>query len=86
MESLSEKVATVLNEAFAGCELGIDAAGPDARIAGWMVWTGFDGRSQLERQRQLRETLRQSLEARELHQVGMILTLTPDEVRDEEVA
>jgi len=51
----------------------------ESRVGGVIVWDGFAGKTQLERQRVLWDALRDSLRSDELLDVGLILTLTPRE-------
>ncbi|MBM3477257.1 MAG: hypothetical protein FJX75_28655 [Armatimonadetes bacterium] len=51
----------------------------ESRVGGVLVWDGFAGRTQLQRQQMLWEALRRDLTADELLDVGFIVTVTPRE-------
>ncbi|MDO8587380.1 MAG: hypothetical protein Q7T82_10095 [Armatimonadota bacterium] len=76
---MEQKVMDILRESFPGIELDIDVL-PDGRISGSVVWEGFTGLDQVDRQDKLRSVLREKLGA-DAQQVGVLLTYTPDELR-----
>lgn len=78
--SLAEKVEASLKARFAGASVELDPPVPGERIGGFLIWDGFDGVEQIERQRQVWKELRDKLDASEQQDVSAILTLTPDEV------
>jgi acid stress-induced BolA-like protein IbaG/YrbA len=51
------------------------------RITGHVVWDGFNGKSQIDRQNKLWDVLKEHASPEILASVGVILTLTPREVR-----
>lgn len=64
--------------AFAGCQpMLTEFAGE--RVGGTLVWNGFDGLSQLDRQRQLRAVVRE-LPVESQLRVTFILSLTSEEL------
>jgi len=52
---------------------------PESSLGGVLVWDGFAGLTQLERQQMLWDALRNGLAADEPLDVGFIVTVTPQE-------
>ena len=75
---MGQEVTDALKAAFPGIEVSIDVL-PDGRISGSVVWEGFAGLDQVDRQNKIRTLLRQKLGA-DAQQVGVLLTYTPDEL------
>jgi hypothetical protein len=84
-QTLTERVTRLLEGRFPGVVVALDPTGPPDRVAGWIVWAGFENRDQVDRQRLLRQVLSE-LPAEDRLYLGPILTLTPDEASDEEAA
>lgn len=79
MVSLMSRVKRVLASHFNGAEVTLKRYTPGTRIGGQLVWDGFEGEMQIDRQVQLRRALRDGLTPEEQAQVSFILTLTPHE-------
>lgn len=79
MATLAQKVGSVLAQRFAGASLELKRLRPGDRIGGTVVWDGFTGLSQLDRQTQLRDALIEALAPDEHVKVSFILTVTPVE-------
>ena len=64
-----------------GCQV-LDVGRPRAyaRLGGVVAWSGFRGKGQIDRQRLLWDALRQELDDDELLQIGLILTVTPEQL------
>lgn len=77
-KKLKERLEDVLTSHFAGAELHWMRT-PGNRLAGTMVWDGFLGQAQIDRQTQLRRVINESLPVDEQQTVSLILTLTPEE-------
>lgn len=52
-------------------------------VGGFVISPQFAGQPQIERQRELWETLRRRLTPDQLHHIVSILTMTPDEIEDD---
>ena len=73
-----EEVQNLINTGFPSAKAEFDD-NPTDRITGTLIWKGFVGYSQIERQKMFRERIRNKLPPElELH-VGFIMTLTPSE-------
>lgn len=79
MEEFIRRLTELLGQHFAQGEIEFEVAGP-RRVGGLLVWDGFIGREQIERQRALWRVLREYLTPEEQLQVSAILTLTPEEM------
>jgi acid stress-induced BolA-like protein IbaG/YrbA len=78
---LEYDIVSCLKEAFPGAEVtdfGRPARG--RRIGGLLVWDGFDGLSQLERQNRVWAALRERLDVPALQEISLIMTFTPREL------
>ncbi len=80
MEEIVEKVNAALEAAFPGIEVALVAKKSVTRIGGFVIWSGFSGVSQLERQSRLWKVLKAKLSQDEELKLGTILTITPQEV------
>ena len=72
-------VKQLLSAAFPGAEVHLKRFRPGNRIGGSVVWNGFDGQMQIDRQVRLRDVIDSELPAEQRTQVSFIMTLTPDE-------
>lgn len=79
METFLQTIADLLHNHFPGSEVEMERIG-DERFSGFLIWDGFAGREQIERQRAVWAMLRQSLSTEEQRKVAAILTLTPEEM------
>ena len=73
-----EEVIDALQDRFTEAEIKLEPGEDGERIHGFLIWDGFAPLTFLERQRLVRHTLRDALEA-EAEQVGMVFTYTPHE-------
>lgn len=80
MEALIRKLRKILKTQFVGAEPELEQAGPLDKIGGYLIWRGFEGVEQLDRQRQLNRAIRERLSVEEQLHITTILTVTPDEV------
>lgn len=80
MEPLIEKITRLLEGNFVGSTIELEPAVPSVKIGGSLVWAGFEGHEQIERQQQMWRILRNNLSKEELSQITAILTFTPDEM------
>lgn len=75
---MEQKVRDVLENAFPGINVETEIL-PGGRISGFVVWAGFIGMDQVDRQTKVRDALRLGL-GEEAQEVGVLLTYTPDEM------
>ena len=80
MEKLVQKVNAILEASFPGIEVAIVVKRGIKRVTGFVIWSGFTGQPQLERQSQLWKVLKANLSREEELTLGTILTVTPQEV------
>jgi hypothetical protein len=78
MGQLEQKLKSLFDESFPGSETDLDSR-PGERIGGFLIWTGFEGIDQIDRQTQVREILRSHLSPSELERITAIFSLTPTE-------
>jgi hypothetical protein len=79
MAALEKKLTQALAQRFTGADIKLRQSRPGRRVGGTLVWDGFEGEPQIDRQTQLRRAIDAALPAEEQVQVSFILTLTPDE-------
>lgn len=77
--SLSKRVGRILAEQFPGAKVTIERAKPAEKIGGIIVWKGFDGLDQVDRQSRLWSALRSQLSSDEQRKITAILTMAPAE-------
>lgn len=81
MEELIETVTGFLNANFQGSNhIELDETIPGQKIGGSFVSSHFVDMSQTDRQQVIREMLRSNLNTSDFLSIGLILTLTPQEV------
>ena len=87
MGQLIKKVDAILAQNFQDIDVALVVKRGVSRIGGFVIWSGFSGQPQLERQSQLWKVLKANLSQEEELMLGTILTVTPQEVAAmEEVA
>jgi acid stress-induced BolA-like protein IbaG/YrbA len=75
---MESRVKSILETAFQGIKVLTEEL-PDGRISGSLIWAGFDGFDEVDRQTMVRNELRDKL-GTDARQVGVLLTYTPDEL------
>ena len=82
MEELIAKVEAILNSHFPGEGNIVDLTEtvPGEKVGGSFATNNFRGMSMINRQTMMRRVLRENLSLEEAWSVGVILTLTPQEV------
>jgi len=80
MEDLSQKVSRILSQAFPGADVRFEQDPPASRPSGEVVWDGFEGVEQADRQHRLRQVLAHGLSPEERNGLSIILTFTPNEI------
>lgn len=74
----AEHITQLLQQQYPGAQVDVGFAYGAERLSGYIVWGGFDGLEQIDRQRLLATYLRASL-GPDAQQVSTILTYTPHE-------
>lgn len=75
---MGQQVTQILEEAFQGLRADIEEI-PGGRLSGMIVWNGFDGQDQADRQKKVRDVLKAAL-GQEIQKVGILLTYTQNEL------
>lgn len=75
---LAERVKILLGERFPGATANVDSTPYSEKLSGYLIWSGFDGEEQIERQNQVISWLRQRLGA-EAKLISVILTYSTNE-------
>ena len=78
LDELRERLTGLLRRQFTGADIRWDT---DDRLVGLLIWQGFEGYSQTERQRRLWETLRREVPLDDQSRILGLLTVTPSEQR-----
>lgn len=74
---LRRKLFRVLKAEFPKADISLDQ--PGTKVSGLIVWQGFEGLEQVDRQSRLWKTLRSSLSRDEQLKISAILTMAPVE-------
>ena len=77
--SFRAKLSRVLTQAFPGAAVQLDQSKPLGKFSGLVVWDGFGGLEQVDRQARLWKRLRAELSKEEQLKITAILTMTPAE-------
>lgn len=80
MGSIEGTVERILTEQFEDASTKITPIEYSNRVGGSIVWSGFLGVAQIDRQMMVRNALRAKLTEDDLIHVGTILTFTPEEI------
>ena len=81
MAEIVERIRDAIEQGLPGAVIDdMDEAGVGGRIGGAVIWSGFSGVEQIQRQEKLWEVLRGALSREEQLQISLIITLTPDEL------
>jgi hypothetical protein len=73
-------VKNILTREFADATVELEQAHPAKKLGGSLVWSGFEGMEQIERQDRLWKALEKGLAKDEQLQITLLLTLTPREL------
>jgi len=85
MATIAERLAVSRLKAILAAKLPgvvireLKRAPGNGHIGGVLIWPQFRGRPQIDRQDELWQALRKELHPDELLQVGLLLTVTPEE-------
>lgn len=77
MEALVQKLNELFQRQMPGCQFLPEMAKP--RVGGTILWEGFAGMDQVDRQKIVRTAIREHLDAEAQLKVSLIVTLTPQE-------
>ncbi len=77
--SFRSRLKRTLEAAFDGAKVKLEPSGT-GKTGGFLVWEGFLGKDQIDRQLAVRDAIRMRLSPEELAKVSAILTLTPYEL------
>jgi len=80
MAGLINKLRKTLSERFRGAEVEIDSYPEADRVGATVVWKGFVGKDQIDRQRLVRKAVEKAFSDAQMRKVGLIITFTPDEM------
>jgi acid stress-induced BolA-like protein IbaG/YrbA len=75
---MGQQVTQILEQAFQGIQANLEEL-PGGRLSGNIVWDGFTGHDQTDRQKLVREVLKGALGA-QIQQIGVLLTYTQAEL------
>jgi stress-induced morphogen len=79
---LKDKIREILAASFPGIVIDeLEKPSAEGRLTGVLVWKGFEGKEQVERQKQVWDVLRSELTKKEQGSISMIITLTPRELK-----
>ena len=74
-----QKLTAVLSKNFPDASIKVEQAGSNKKLGGMVVWNGFDGIDQVDRQRELWSVLKKTLSPEEQLKISAILTMAPVE-------
>ena len=75
---IKERVREIIEESFTGCQLELDIDSWSRKVSGFLIWSGFEGLDQMDRQDKLWDVLKKRL-GDEAARVSTIFTHTPNE-------
>ena len=75
---MEQRVKEIIETAWQGASALTERL-PGGRVSGSVIWEGFDGRDDVERQQMLRKLLADNL-GQDIFDVGILLTYTPAEI------
>lgn len=78
MGNLTDRLRRGLSRRFKGAEVELRRV-PGGRIGGSVIWRGFEGLAQIDRQVELGEAIDDVLSKDQRSRISLILPLTPDE-------
>jgi acid stress-induced BolA-like protein IbaG/YrbA len=65
---------------FKGAEVEIDNYPESDRTGATVIWKGFEGKDEIERQRLVRKAIEKGLGPQQARKISLVLTFTPDEM------
>ncbi len=79
MEELIKRLRKLLEAQFPEAKAELEQAFPAEKVGGFLIWRGFDGMEQIDRQQRLSDVIRSELPREDQLRITAILTVTPDE-------
>jgi hypothetical protein len=79
MEDLINRLRALLEAEFPNAVVELEQASPAEKVGGFLIWRGFEGMEQIERQQRLSDVIRSNLSRDDQIRITAILTVTPDE-------
>ena len=79
MADLIDRLRDLLSKAFPGAEVELEQARPAEKIGGSLIWSGFEGMEQIDRQQKLAQVIRDALPREDQISITLILTLIREE-------
>ena len=76
--ALINDLKQLLRENFPDSKVKLSVYTPSNMVGGTLIWDGFDGQPQIDRQTRLREVV-EGIPQQDRQKVSFILTITPDE-------
>lgn len=81
MEELAEEIRALIEANLKGAQVDVEPVS-EYRVGGTVLWDGFDGQRQSDRQRVLWGLLRTHLNAQQQMGLGTLVTFTPQEIEE----
>lgn len=81
METFLKKLDRLLREEFPGATTQLERWEPPQSAGGFVVWKGFMGMDPRDRVKRVYDSLRSHLQEEGLHRIGLIMPVTPIEMR-----
>ena len=79
MADLIDRLRDLLSKAFPGAEVELEQARTAEKIGGSLIWSGFEGMEQIDRQQKLAQVIRDALPREDQISITLILTLIREE-------
>lgn len=79
MEELVNRLRSLLEAEFPSAKAELEQASPAEKVGGFLIWGGFDGMEQIERQQRLSDVISSKLTRDDQVRITAILTITPNE-------
>ena len=79
INTIKSKLRRIVAHKFPGADLKLVNGSSVGKLAGTLIWKGFVGKDQIDRQRMLRKVLT-GLPADDRQKLGGVFTLTPEEM------
>ena len=80
MEQTLEQVDVLLRRKFPNATTELEFSPDSSKVTGLLIWDGFEGEEQLERQKRLWKVIRAHLTPGQRQHVSAIFTVTPTEL------
>jgi len=81
VKSVKQKLKRALENSFPKAELRLSPTKSAERVWGFLIWNGFTGKEQMDRQDRVWKVLDKALTKDEQAKLSVILTATPNEMK-----